>query len=958
MKGDTQMTGTLLAHLTGIVRAIGPCLVVMAAMLGMWPGIAKGGGFYRVAECSSGHVATPDATVEGTTTSYSAATSCAGGNWLQVQSAAEARGGDAKQWVYTAPPGTQIKQFTGGYNLVGDPSPDGNRSYLFVRRAGQTNQENLSVVGLGSTAGTYDSSIQDPGPLAAVGVGVFCSRPSTPCGYAPGQFARLSRVDFLMEDIVPPGAPVIAGSAADGNWVAGTTQLAVGETDVGSGVDRTTVAVDGQQILSDRICQPNQDANGYVGRMAPCDPLELRNLTVDTRLPQFHEGSGNEVRVCTHEYGLAGASTCATKSFRVDNVPPSAPQNLAVVGGDGWHRDNDFELTWKNPVQQHAPIVAVTVEIMGPGGVVSTTTRATPNVGSIEGVKVPGVGEHRARVYLRDAAGNESPAASAEVVLKFDDTRPPMSRPEIANGWLSRSDLTKGYVQAWRRPALLDLPPAGVAGYRVAIDRNPASDPCANEMDPRTCGGPLTEVGIDRTSRTLGGSDLPEGSNWVHVVPVSGSGVRAAEVGRTELKVDLTDPVSRLSGASSGWVNHPVALRVDAMDDGSGMEDTEEFPEDDPPRTVVEVDGAVYEDGDADVGARVDGSGVHRVRFWARDLAGNENDGRNGNAEPGSAQVRIDLEPPAVAFADEQDPGDPDRLEAPVGDGLSGVAGGRISMRELGTLQWRPLQTELIGDSLLARADSATMRDGTVYEFKAEATDRAGNLATTTRRVDGSEMRQAGPFRATTRIVDLKVNGRPNARVAYGRTARVSGRLVDRSGAAVGGSDLTVRETYASGAKRSTRTIAARTSGAGAFAVTLPKGPSRTVEVRFAGDERRLGTTSATARLRAKGAIAMRAPRRVRAGGRAVFRGRVKGRGAEFTKRGKALEVQVRMGRRWKTVGRSTRTDPKGRFSLRYRFVASYTRPVRYRFRAVALRERGWPYLPARSRSRSLVVVP
>ena len=73
---------------------------------------------------------------------------------------------------------------------------------------------------------------------------------------------------------------------------------------------------------------------------------------------------------------------------------------------------------------------------------------------------------------------------------------------------------------------------------------------------------------------------------------------------------------------------------------------------------------------------------------------------------------------------------------------------------------------------------------------------------------------------------------------------------------------------------------------------------------------------------------------------------------------GKSVEVQVRMGSRWKTVGRSIRTDSRGRFRLRDRFVATYSRPVRYRFRAVALRERGWPYLPAAARVRSLVVVP
>ena len=949
------MTRSTLAHLPVALRTLGPCLALLVAFLGTWTETANAGGFYRVAECSPGHTATPDATVEGSTTSYSAATSCAGGNWLQVQSAAASQPNDAKQWVYTAPLGTRIKQVEAGYNLVGDPDPDGNRSYLFIRRVGQSQQENLSVVGLGSTAGTFDSSVQDPGPLAAVGVGVFCSKAVGSCGYAPDQFARISAATFLMEDTVPPGTPVLEGRAADGDWVGGMAQLTVGETDVGAGVDRTTVAVDGQQVLSDSICEPGQDGNGYVGRMAPCDPLELRNLNLDTTSSAFHDGPGNQVRVCTHEYGFAGASSCTTKSMRVDNVAPTAPQDLAVSGGPGWQRDNDFELTWNNPSQAHAPIVAATVVISGPGGS-SSTTRSTPGIESIDGLTVPAVGEYTASVYLRDAAGNESAASAATAQLRFDDTRPPASHPEKANGWLSRTDITNGYRQAWQRAREAELPPSGITGYAVAVNADASSDPCGANQQGSIC--PVTEFGIDANSRTLGLDDLAEGSNWVHVVPVSGSGMRAAEVGRTELKVDLTDPITRLSGPVSGWVNHPVSLRVDAEDGLSGMNDTDDFPDDEPPRTVLSIDGSEVEEFDADVEGFVEGDGSHLVEYWARDLAGNENDGTGTNAERGSAVVRIDTGPPVLAFADSQDRSDPDRIEAPVTDDLSGVADGEIAFRERGSSLWHALATEVRSGRLVARMDSNEMRDGVTYEFRAVAADRAGNEVVSTKRRDGSEMVQVGPFRAASRINGLAINGRQNARIAYGRSARVSGRLIDRGGSAISGVELELIEAYAGGSKRSSNSILVRTDAGGRFQASLPKGPSRTVRARFVGDSAHLGTTSEPVSVRAKGAVSLRAPRRVRAGGRALFRGRVKGNGADFGKGGKSLEIQVRIGRKWKTVGRSIHTDSRGRFKLRYRFVANYTTPVRYRFRAAVLRERGWPYLPARSRVRALTVVP
>ncbi|MEZ5156943.1 MAG: carboxypeptidase-like regulatory domain-containing protein [Solirubrobacterales bacterium] len=951
------MTRTLLIHAPALLRAVGPCLALLLLCLGLQVEEARAGGFYRVAECSPGHTGTPDATVQGSTTSYSAATSCASGNWLQVQSAASAPAEASKRWVYTAPPGTRIEGVEADYSLVGDSSPDGNRSFLFVRRNGQAQEEILSIVSLGSTAGTYDSSIQSLGPLAAIGVGLVCSKANGSCGYAPNQLARLAPVEFVMQDTTPPAAPVIAGPAADGEWVAGTTQLAIGDTDVGAGVYRTTVAVDGEELVSDVICAPGQDESGVVGEMAPCDPIELRYMEVDTTSPGFSDGPGNQLRVCTHEYGIGGAGTCATKALRVDNVAPSAPTGLQVAGGGGWRRDNDFDLSWSNPPQPHAPIAAATVEVVGPGGTEVTTVEG-PDVESADDIAVPGVGAYTARVYLRDEAGNESPAAAAEVELRFDDTRPPKALPQIANGWISRGELTGGYIQTWLRPRDNEIPPSGIAGYRAVVNAQPDFDPCAGAADSRTCGGPMTEAGVDANGRTLRAADLVEGSNWIHVVPVSGSGMRAAEVGRTELKVDLTDPRSVLSGAGSGWVNRPVELAVRAEDGLSGMEQTDEFPDDDPPRTVLEIDGVIHEDGDADVTAQVTGDGVHGVRFWARDLAGNENDGDGGNSRPGEAQVRLDATPPIAAFANRQDPDDPDRLEAPVSDALSGVASGRISFRRSGEGPWTPLPTVLRGGELVARADSEDMTRGVPYEFKVEAADRAGNTSSSTERLDGTSMVTTGPFRSPAEVDGFAINGRSHAKARYGRNATATGRLVDGMGRPIAGATVDLEESYAAGSRAGTDRITARTDASGRFAVALPKGPTRAVEARFRGDSRYLPSAGSHAALRVRGAVTLRAPRRVREGGRAVFRGRVKARGADIARGGKSLEVQVRIGKRWKTVGRSIRTDGKGRFRLRYRFVADYTRPVRYRFRALVLRERGWPYLPAHSKARRLLVLP
>ena len=358
------------------------------------------------------------------------------------------------------------------------------------------------------------------------------------------------------------------------------------------------------------------------------------------------------------------------------------------------------------------------------------------------------------------------------------------------------------------------------------------------------------------------------------------------------------------------------------------------------------------------VTADVDKEGIHEIAYWARDLAGNESDGAGTNNPPERGEVRIDFSPPDVAFSNVQDPEDPDRLEAPVADGLSGVSDGTISYRTAGTGGWAELPTELRADRLVARVDSNQLDRGVTYEFRAEVTDRAGNASASSRRADGSRMTTVGPFRAISAFNGFAVNGRRTAKLRYGRAVRVSGQLVDGSGAAIPRAMVELIERYAPGSRRATRSTVVEADRQGRFKARLRKGPSRSIKAGYQGDLRHLGTGSRATMARVRGAISLHVPKRVRAGDRASFAGRVRAKGAKFSRAGKAVEVQVRIGSRWKTVGRSVRTNTKGRYRLRYRFVATYTRPVRYRFRAVALRERGWPYLPAVSRTRSLVVAP
>ena len=122
--------------------------------------------------------------------SYAASTSCPSGTGFRSNRPRGRPAEPSKQWSYFAPPGTRIERFRTDYSLVGDESPDGNRSYFFVKRYGQSEPENLPWSAWG----------RRPAPMTQPPIHLDHSRPSASacsaartgtCNHAPGQFSRL-----------------------------------------------------------------------------------------------------------------------------------------------------------------------------------------------------------------------------------------------------------------------------------------------------------------------------------------------------------------------------------------------------------------------------------------------------------------------------------------------------------------------------------------------------------------------------------------------------------------------------------------------------------------------------------------------------------------------------------------------------------------------------------------------
>jgi hypothetical protein len=631
-------------------------------------------------------------------------------------------------------------------------------------------------------------------------------------------------------------------------------------------------------------------------------------------------------------------------------VPPR-PAELQVVGGAGaWHADNRFELRWVNPPSGGSPLVATHYRIRGPGGEVVAQSRIdwlSDGIAALTLPKVPGA--YSLAVWLEDAAGSEGPAATER--LRFDDARPSSIEPESVARWIGRTDF----------PLRIRLghphgppPLSGIRGYAVAIGAAPLNTPCAA---PDRC----AEAEITLRNGVAGDEvridTLPEGTSYLHAVAVSGSGMKSPSSGRTALRADTTDPVTLLSGAPQGWANRAVWLVASAADAGSGMEPAGDGP---PPFTAIRVgsEPPATERGRSVATGLID-EGMHRVAYYARDAAGNVDDGggSNGlsNRSPRTAVVRIDRTPPSVAFANSQDPDDPELLRVRIVDSLSGAdpSRGQIGVRRAGSGdRFEPLPpARPSAGELRARWHSESYPPGD-YEFRATGYDAAGNAAASTRRRDSGLMALSNPLKATTTLRARFYGKGLRRTVPYGRRVLLSGRLVGGRSAPLRGKPVRVIECFLAGARPATHTSTAITGPDGAFSIRTTAGPGRTIAIAFDGSTTLGRSAGPILELGVRSRLHLRASAAAATvgGPPLVFRGRLVAPPEAIPPTGRSVQLQFRLpGLPWAEF-RTVQTDSRGRFRYAYRFSDDDSRGARFQFRAYAPAQEGWPYEPGGSR--------
>jgi hypothetical protein len=645
---------------------------------------------------------------------------------------------------------------------------------------------------------------------------------------------------------------------------------------------------------------------------------------------------------------LAGTLLCVVASAA---ATPPRPANLQIAGGnDAWHADNSFEIKWTNPPGSGAPPTATHYRIRNPQGTQIKEAQTASLSDGLAGLMVPKVpGAYSVEVWLEDANGSQGPAATAQ--LRFDDVRPASIDPEPIPGWVGRT--------AFPLRVHLGHPPgppplAGIRGYAVAIDTAPGGSPCA-AADRCSDAETTLRGGVEGDDLMI--AALPEGTSYLHAVAVSGSGMKSPTSGQAVLRVDVTDPFTRLSGAPVGWTNRTARITASATDSGSGMEASEDGTT---PFTAIRVDGGAPATAPGgSVASSVIDEGAHLVAYYARDVAGNVDDGSGSNGianrAPRTTWVRIDRTSPDVAFTNSQDPRDPDLLRVRIGDTLSGpdLSRGWIGVRQAGSGdRFEPLPAApASGGRLCARWSSDAYPKGK-YEFRAIGFDTAGNSVATTRRENGAPMVLSNPLKAATALRTGFRHRLLQRTVPYGRGVLLSGRLSVGAGSPLGGVPVRIVERFAEGARPAERASTVRTGPGGSFSVRAGPGPSRTIAVAFDGSPTLARSEGRTLQLRVRSRLRLRASSSVAKIGGAplVFHGKVSAPPGAIPPAGKSVQLQFRLpGLPW-TEFRTIQTDSRGRFHYAYRFSDDDSRGARFQFRAYAPAQDDWPYEPGGSR--------
>jgi hypothetical protein len=340
-------------------------------------------------------------------------------------------------WFAYAPDGTVFTQFSGAFGVLAGccvsgmatyaeatqwHNGSGGRTYLFQGNLG--NETWGAPSGLAGPVGRSWSSSASGFVAKRVGFHLQCG-PGFSCTQSVYGDLRLRgrSFDFTLRDDAAPTVGAPGGTLLAGGWARGTRTLSFPAHDTGGGLTGVEAAFDSGTVL--RSPSSCTIVAGRYARLRPCPATRAGDWAIDTA--SLPDGAR---QIALRAVDVGGATGSRTVVAHVDNGAPTAPRELAVVGGEGWRANDGFELRWTNPTGQHAPIArarwrACRVGAEPAGSDCVSGVRAAAGVESSDPIALPDAGEWEAEVWLEDAAGNSDPAtASGPRRLRFDPHPP------------------------------------------------------------------------------------------------------------------------------------------------------------------------------------------------------------------------------------------------------------------------------------------------------------------------------------------------------------------------------------------------------------------------------------------------------------------------------------------------------------------------------------------------------
>lgn len=320
-------------------------------------------------------------------------------------------------WRFDAPSGTAISAITLEGTMRGQ---NGWQSAVFTEGANPHQIQGCPGPTCPGALTTLNSTFDGRG-ASAVTIRVRCGSTSGCTNSAPSGQVVLFRASVALVDGTAPSVALTGGSVFRG-WVNGTRVLVVDASD-NTGVREASSFVDGNRIaVAGRPCDYSQ--------RVPC-PNGATSFDVPTALltDGRHVVSGQAIDAS------GNLAQTAAEAIYVDNTAPTQPLNLKVVAGAGWRGTNSFGLSWQDPPQRFAPIVAAAYRLcprLRLGGNAEwrqkscvNGSRAGSDITQITHLQLPRPGLWDIRVWLVDAGGNQQAASAAEADgLGYDDTPP------------------------------------------------------------------------------------------------------------------------------------------------------------------------------------------------------------------------------------------------------------------------------------------------------------------------------------------------------------------------------------------------------------------------------------------------------------------------------------------------------------------------------------------------------